>query len=119
VNDMVADEQGRPVVLFEFEGQTLTGLLNRAAYGEGAIANLVDATVFDISVTAHDDSTWTLAGAVSSETVALSVDGQGGIAYHHSDASTYPDYAFVLWPLTCPDPLAPEWFAGFRDRNRR
>jgi hypothetical protein len=117
---MVADDQGRPVLLFDFSAPVLRGLLNRGVYAESALEQIVDSVSNPLVVQTAmgDDRTWVLDGTVSEDEVTVIVDGDGNMHFRHSTPADNPDHTYYLWPQQCPNPLAPPWFTSFLQANQ-
>lgn len=96
---IVADDSGRAVLIFDFGPTTLTGMFNRAVYGDATLEQVLDTSVARSRLS---DSTWQVYGA---DTTNVGINQDGDITYTRGDSS----YTYYLHPASCPDPVAPSW----------
>jgi len=124
VRAMTTDPLGRPVLFFDFDtlNQTMRAMLNRRTYGDAAVEEAIDSILYVIHTTIEYDSVWHIAGALSGDTVDVSIDSAGNMTYTHVTDTVAP-HTYYLHPQAaqCPtNSLAPVWWEpNFLQLNQR
>lgn len=115
LNDMRIDLDGRASMMFDIRQDSLVGVLSRRTYGEMVLSGAVDTALYDVTPSFVSDSTWEIAGTVSSDVVEMVATSDGDLYWTMGDSA----HTYYQLPTVCPNPPMPMWFGDFLSSNPR